>query len=62
MSWQVITGIVAGVIGLAYIPPTLGQSLNVTACIIAWSEAVAEGTAIVSGVLQDSDPTVSSVL
>lgn len=62
MGWQAITSIVVGVIGLALVPFTLGQSLSITACIMAGAEVVSGGTSIASGVLHDSYPRLSSIL
>jgi RHS repeat-associated protein len=62
MSWQDATGIIAGVIGLALVPFTLGESLTVSSCIIAGLDTVSATTAIASGALDTSRPAVSAAL
>ncbi|WP_210426004.1 RHS repeat-associated core domain-containing protein [Chromobacterium violaceum] len=62
LSWQAITGIATGVVGLALAPVTLGQSLTVTTCVMAALETASGVAAIVSGALEDSDPKASSAL
>ncbi|MBX9267913.1 RHS repeat-associated core domain-containing protein [Chromobacterium violaceum] len=62
MSWQAIAGIASGVVGLALIPFTLGQSLTAAACVLAGLETASGLAAILSGALEDTDPKISSAL
>lgn len=62
MSWQGITGIVTGVIGLALVPLTLGQSLTAVVGLIAGLEILSGATAIASGILEEVNPRASSAL
>lgn len=61
-SWQGISGIVSGVVGLALMPFTLGQSLTASVCVMAVFEALSGLTAIASGALESASPKASSVL
>lgn len=62
MSWQAITGITIGAIGLLMIPLTLGQSLTVTACITASMEMLSGASSIASAVTEKGNSRVSAIL
>ncbi|QRO34256.1 hypothetical protein I6K04_05825 [Chromobacterium violaceum] len=62
MSWQAIAGIASGVVGLALVPFTLGQSLTAAACVLAGLETASGLAAILSGALEDADAKLSSAL
>lgn len=62
LSWQAITGIATGILGLALVPFTLGESLTIGSCLIASLETASAATAIASGALEDTHPYASAVL
>lgn len=62
MSWNTVTGVALGVIGLAMIPFTMGQSLTVMACIAAGLEAISVTAGIASAAIEENHPETSATL